>query len=84
MEHTREKPAYMHYLLLCNITCSSSLMPYMHQKEPPPPTKKKVPTHSFYVCFSRAQSNRRIVNMELTADNYSIQHLRSEASAGSC
>lgn len=51
MEHTREKPAYMHYLLLCNITCSSSLMPYMHQKEPPPPLKKRYP-HTRFMCVS--------------------------------
>lgn len=45
MEHTREKPAYMHYVLLCNIMCFSLLTLYMHQKEP---TKKD--THTLVLC----------------------------------
>lgn len=38
----------------------------------------------FYVRSSPAYSNRQMVNSELTADNYFIQHMRYTANTYSC
>lgn len=41
--------------------------------------QKKLPTPSFYVHPSLTYSNRQMVNMKLTADNYVIQYLRKHS-----
>ncbi len=74
----------MDYLLLQSITWVSIVIPFMHQRAHFLNFCFDGSLKKLNVSFGPSYSSGQIVNLELTADSYFIQHLRTASSTYSC